>query len=94
MSMTITMTVNLPEHVIDYAERLVREGQYPSLDSVLAASVEDMMHGRTPGKDDPVSAMADELRRRMALPEETWISMDEDDLFDRVRDRIAARTRG
>jgi antitoxin ParD1/3/4 len=93
MPMTIKMTVSLPEHVIHFAERLVQEGRYPSLDSVLAASLEDMMSGREPGMDDPVSAMADELRRRMALPEEAWIAMDDDDLFDRVRERISSRPR-
>ena len=92
--MTIKMTVNLPDHVLHYAEQLVEQGSYPSLDSVLAASVEDMMRSHEGAQNDPLAGMTDELHRRMALPRDQWIAMDEDDLFDRVRKRIAARSRG
>ena len=84
--MTIKMTVSLPDHVVHYAERLVQEGRYPSLDRVLAASVEDMMSSRQAG-DDPVSAMAEELRRRMELPEEEWIPWDGDAMIERITRR-------
>ncbi|WP_245507091.1 hypothetical protein [Rhizobium sp. PP-CC-3G-465] len=89
--MNVKKTVTLPDHVLHYAERLVEEGRYPSIDSVLAASLEDMMQSH---ENDPLTGMADELHRRMALPRDQWIAMDEDDLFDRVRERLAARSRG
>ena len=92
--MNVKTTVTLPDHVLHYAERLVEEGRYPSLDSVLVASIEDMMRSHDSVADDPLAGMADELRRRMALPRDQWIAMDEDDLFDRVRERLAAPSRG
>lgn len=92
--MNVKTTVSLPDHVLHYAERLVKEGRYPSLDSVLVASIEDMMRSHENVADDPLTGMADELHRRMALPRDQWIAMDEDDLFDRVRERLAARSRG
>jgi antitoxin ParD1/3/4 len=40
---------------------------------------------------DPLAGMADEIRRRMELPKDQWISMRDDNVFDRVRARLAAR---
>jgi antitoxin ParD1/3/4 len=50
-----------------------------------------MMHGGE--TTDPLAGMADEIRRRMELPRDQWISMKDDNLFDRVKARIAARSK-
>jgi len=43
------------------------------------------------GEDDPVAGMADEIRRRMELPRDQFINMEDDDLFERVRKRLNSR---
>ncbi|TCQ29077.1 hypothetical protein [Rhizobium sp. PP-CC-3G-465] len=87
--MTIKTTVSLPDHVLHYAERLVEEGRYPSLDSVLVASVEDMMRSHENVADDPLAGMADELHRRMALPRDQWIAWDGDAMIERMTKKSA-----
>ncbi|TCP88996.1 antitoxin ParD1/3/4 [Rhizobium sp. PP-CC-2G-626] len=92
--MIIKTTVSLPEDLMRYAEKMVEDGQFPSVDTVLAASLENMMIRQDQAAiDEVLHVNADALRRRLDTPIEETIAMDEDDLFDRVRARIAARER-
>ncbi|KQS67781.1 hypothetical protein ASG39_05230 [Rhizobium sp. Leaf371] len=92
--MNVKTTVTLPEDLMRYAEKMVEDGQFPSVDTVLAASLEHMMIRQDQAAVDEVLHLnAEELRRRLDTPIEETIAMDEDDLFDRVRARIAARER-
>lgn len=87
--MTIKTTIALSEDHLRYAEKLVAEGQYPSISSVIEAGLEQMMAAES--EHDPVSAMADEINRRMELPRDQWISMEGDNVFDDVRRRLKER---
>ena len=92
--MNVKTTVTLPEDLMRYAEKMVEDGQFPSVDTVLAASLENMMIRQDQAAVDEVLHLnADALRRRLDTPIEETIAMDEDDLFDRVRARIAAPER-
>ncbi|TCM55831.1 antitoxin ParD1/3/4 [Rhizobium sp. PP-F2F-G48] len=92
--MNVKTTVTLPEDLMRYAEKMVEDGQFPSVDTVLAASLENMMIRQDQAAVDEVLHLnSEELRRRLDTPIEETIAMDEDDLFDRVRARIAARER-
>ncbi len=90
--MNVKTTITLPEHYLQYAEKMVEDGAYPSVSSVIEAGLERMMHDDN-SSTDPLAGMADEIRRRMELPRDQWISMKDDDLFDRVRARIRARSK-
>ena len=87
--MTIKTTIALSEDHLRYAEKLVENGQYPSVSSVIEAGLEQMMAAAS--EQDPVSAMADEINRRMELPRDQWISMDDDNVFDDVKRRLKER---
>ncbi|PYE46420.1 antitoxin ParD1/3/4 [Rhizobium sp. PP-F2F-G20b] len=92
--MNVKTTISLPEDLMRYAEKMVEDGQFPSVDTVLAASLENMMIRQDQAAVDEVLHLnADALRRRLDTPIEDTIAMDEDDLFDRVRARIAAPER-
>lgn len=84
--MTIKTTIALSEDHLRYAEKLVENGQYPSVSSVIEAGLEQMMAAAS--EQDPVSALADEINRRMELPRDQWISMDDDNVFDDVKRRL------
>lgn len=87
--MTIKTTIALSEDHLRYAEKLVENGQYPSVSSVIEAGIKQMMAAES--EQDPVSAMADEINRRMELPRDQWISMDDDNVFDDVKRRLKER---
>lgn len=92
--MNVKTTISLPEDLMRYAEKMVEDGQFPSVDTVLAASLENMMIREDQAAvDEVLHVSAEELRRRLDTPIEETIAMDEDDLFDRVRARVAARER-
>ena len=87
--MTIKTTIALSEDHLRYAEKLVENGQYPSVSSVIEAGIKQMIAAES--EQDPVSAMADEINRRMELPRDQWISMDDDNVFDDVKRRLKER---
>ncbi len=87
--MNVKTTVTLSEDHLRYAEKLVEDGRYPSVSSVIEAGL-DQMFANDP-QADPLAGMADEIRRRMELPRDQWISMDKDNVFDRVKARVMAR---
>ncbi|SSC64297.1 hypothetical protein [Ciceribacter selenitireducens] len=80
--MTIKTTIALSEDHLRYAEKLVAEGQYPTISSVIEAGLEQMMAAGS--EQDPVSSIADEINRRMQLPRDQWISMEDDTMFDDI----------
>jgi antitoxin ParD1/3/4 len=88
-NMNVKTTITLSEAYLEYAEKMVADGIYPSVSSVIEAGLERMMQDA-----DPLAGMVAEIRRRMELPRDQWISMKEDDLFDRVRARIEQRSKG
>lgn len=93
--MNYKKTITLSDRYMRYAERMVENGQFPSIEKVIEAGLERLMRAdeRTPEQQDSVSAMADEIRRRINAPQDQWVSMDEDNIFDRVRARLAEKRR-
>lgn len=86
--MNIETTVTLSEEHLQRAEKLVEDGHYPSVSSVVEAGLAQLYGAQDAVSADPLAGMGDEIRRRMELPRDQWISMEEDDLFDRVRERL------
>jgi antitoxin ParD1/3/4 len=88
--MTVKISIELDDSHREFAEKMVKDGVYPSISSVVQAGIEQMMQNdEVPA--DALAEMADEIHRRMELPKEQWISMRDDNVFDRVRARLAAR---
>lgn len=85
--MNVKTEITLSERHLRLAEKMVEEGAFPSISSLVEAAIEQIdqitHHDGTP--DDVVSGMADEIRRRMELPEDQWIPLKGDTLFDDVR---------
>lgn len=82
--MTVKISIELDEDHRQFAEKMVKDGVYPSISSVVQAGIEKMM------TDDAVPAdlspdMADEIRRRMELPRDQWVPLKNDTMFDEIR---------
>jgi antitoxin ParD1/3/4 len=89
MAMNVKTTITLQEDYLRYAEKMVEEGIFPSTSSLVEAGLARILHGDTLA--GPLTGLADEIRRRMELPRDQWISTKDENLLDRVRARIAAR---
>jgi antitoxin ParD1/3/4 len=77
--MNVKISIELPESQLEFAERKVREGAYASVSELVAEQIRDIMLAEegAASNTDPVAAMADEIRRRMELPDDQWLSEDE-----------------
>jgi antitoxin ParD1/3/4 len=87
----VKISIELTENQAEFVERLVRDGSYGSVSEIMQEHVRDMMLSeRDKGnEDDPVTAMKDEIRRRLELPDDQWIRMDEHDtMFKDLRAHI------
>lgn len=71
----------------------MRDGAYGSLSELVEEHLRDLMLARhdgppTQAQPDSVTAMADEIRRRMQTPEDQWGTMDENDtMFEDILPR-------
>lgn len=91
--MNVKNTITLSDRYMRYAERMVEDGQFPSIEKVVEAGIDELMRADelTPEQHDAVTRMGEEIRRRLETPRDQWISMDEDNLFDRVKARLEER---
>lgn len=88
--MTVKIAIELDDTHREFAEKMVADGIYPSVSSVVQAGIEQMMQNDTPPAD-PLAGMADEIRRRMELPKDQWIPLEGDTMFDDIRALIRAK---
>jgi antitoxin ParD1/3/4 len=85
--MTITISIELSQAEMRQAEEQMRVHGFASLSDYVEFLIRDRA-----AEADPLIGMKDEIRRRMELPDDQWIRMDEnDDLFERIRSRMKAR---
>ncbi|KQY48432.1 hypothetical protein [Rhizobium sp. Root483D2] len=88
--MTVKIHIELDDTHREFAEKMVADGIYPSVSSVIQAGIEHMMHNDAVTAD-PLAGMADEINRRMELPKDQWIPWDGDTLFREIRSKIAEK---
>lgn len=88
--MTVKIAIELDDTHREFAEKMVADGIYPSVSSVVQAGIEQMMQNDTTPAD-PLAGMADEIRRRMELPKDQWIPLEGDTMFDDIRALIRAK---
>jgi antitoxin ParD1/3/4 len=92
--MNVKVSIELPERYLEFAEDMVRDGAYGSLSELVEEHLRDLMlaqHDNKPTQEhmDYLTAMKDEIRRRMELPDDQWIRMDENDtMFEEIRARL------
>ena len=89
--MNVKISIELSERQAEFVDRKVREGAYASPSDFFAEQVRDVMLAEQEGVaiDDPVLARKDEILRRMQLPDDQWIPMDENDtMFERLAARL------
>lgn len=88
--MTVKIDIELDDTHRAFAEKMVADGRYPSVSSVIQAGIEQMMENDA-ATADPLAGMADEIRRRMELPKDQWIPWDGQRLFEEVRNKLDAK---
>ncbi|MFS2153154.1 hypothetical protein [Rhizobium sp. Rhizsp42] len=81
--------VMLSDEDLRYAEKLVEDGRFPSVSDVVKEGLARMR--KRDASSDPLAGMADEIRRRMELPEDQRIPLEGDTMFDEVRAFIRER---
>ncbi|MEF0939479.1 hypothetical protein [Rhizobium sp. BR 362] len=88
--MNVKTEITLSERHLRLAEKMVEEGAFPSISSLVEAAIEQIdqitHHDGVP--DDVVSDMADEIRRRLELPYDQWLPWDGKEMASRVKDRL------
>jgi antitoxin ParD1/3/4 len=88
--MNIKNTVTLSDPYLRYAEELVENGQFPSVEKVVEAGLDNLMQSEelTPEGNDVVTAMADEIRRRLETPADQFLPWDGDAMADRIKAKL------
>ena len=88
--MTVKTGVSLTERHHAFALAKVKEGRFASISSVVAAGIEQIMHDEEE-REIALDAMRETITQRMSLPRDEWFDLEEDDLFEQARQRLAAR---
>ena len=88
--MNVKNTVTLSDRYLRYAERLVEDGQFPSIEKVIEAGIDSLMNDDPvpAGANDPLAGMGDEIRRRLATPRDQFIPWDGAAMAERVKARL------
>jgi antitoxin ParD1/3/4 len=91
--MNVKNTITLSDRYMRYAEQLVEAGQFPSIEKVVEAGLDELMRADelTPEQNDLVSAMADEIRRRIDTPRDQFIPWDGESIATRVKAKLDER---
>ena len=86
--MTIKSTVSFTDRHHQFAKRKVDEGVMPSVSSLVAIGIEQLMQDEA-DRHAALEAMKETIGRRMHTPREQWIYHEADPLFDRLRAKYA-----
>lgn len=92
--MTIKNTITLSDRYMRYAEQQVEDGQFPSVEKVVEAGLDELMRsadGMTPEHHDAVTAMADVIRERLDTPRDQFIPWDGDSMAERIKAELDAK---
>lgn len=93
--MTIKNTITLSDRYMRYAEQQVEDGQFPSVEKVVEAGLDELMrseHELTQEQLDSVMAMADVIRERIDTPRDQFIPWDGDSMAERIKAKLDAKT--
>ena len=88
--MTVKTAVSFTDKHHEFAKKMVEEGTYASVSSVVAAGIEQVIRDDEE-REIALQAMKKTIESRMALPREQWIDFDKDDIFERAKQRLKDR---
>ncbi|CDZ28810.1 hypothetical protein [Neorhizobium galegae] len=87
--MNVKNSFTLSERSLRLAEKLVEDGQFPSVEKVLEAGIDSLLRDEeSSAHDDPLIGMKDEIRRRAELPRDQWLPWDGDEMANRIKARL------
>ena len=86
--MTVKSTVSFTNRHHQFAKRKVDEGVMPSVSSLVAMGLEQVMQDEA-DRNAALEAMKTTIGRRMHTPRAQWIDHQSDDVFDRLRAKYA-----
>ena len=88
--MNVKNTVTLSDRYLQYAERLVEDGQFPSVEKVIEAGIDSLIQADPvpAGPYDPLAGMTDEIRRRLQTPRDQFVPWDGEAMAQRVKERL------
>jgi len=89
--MTVSIMIEMDPAQREFAERLVRDGAFADVSSVVQAGLEQMMRDDAAVWDDLPSGTMDEIARRMELPRDQWPEWDMKKLSESVKARLAEK---
>jgi antitoxin ParD1/3/4 len=73
-TMNVKNSFTLSERSLRLAEKLVEDGQFPSVERVLEAGIDSLLRNEeSSAHGDPLIGMRDEIHRRMELPRAQWL---------------------
>jgi len=88
--MTVKTGISLTDRHHAFAVEKVKEGQFASVSSVVAAGIEQIIREEEE-RQVVLEAMRRTIEKRMALPMDEWVAFEEDDLFEQARQRLSGR---
>lgn len=88
--MTVKTGISLTDRHHAFAVEKVKEGQFASVSSVIAAGIEQIMREEEE-RQVALEAMRKTIQERMALPMDQWVAFEDDDLFEQARQRLSGR---
>lgn len=88
--MTVKTGISLTDRHHAFAVEKVKEGQFASVSSVIAAGIEQIMREEEE-RQVALEAMRKTIEERMALPMDQWVAFEDDDLFEQARQRLSGR---
>ncbi len=88
--MTVKTGISLTDRHHAFAVEKVKEGQFASVSSVVAAGIEQIIREEEE-RQVALEAMRRTIEKRMALPMDEWVAFEEDDLFEQARQRLSGR---
>jgi antitoxin ParD1/3/4 len=88
--MNVKNTSTLSDRYLRHAERLVEDGQFPSIEKVVEAGIDELLRADqlTPEQNDAVTRMGDEIRRRWELPKDQWIPWDGESMAEEIKAKL------
>jgi antitoxin ParD1/3/4 len=90
LAMNVKNTITLSDRYLRYAQRLVEDGQFPSVEKVVEAGIDGLLRADqlTPDQNDAVTRMGDEIRRRIELPKDQWLPWEGEAMAEQIKAKL------
>lgn len=88
--MNVKNTITLSDRYLRYAEQMVEDGQFPSVEKVVEAGLDEPMRAVEPTQEqnEQVTAMADEISRRLDSSPDRLLPWDGEAMAERGKAKL------